>query len=242
MIKFEHIKVMGLDAAIRGMRNPLESWELSDSYNHYTTDHYIIGARDSNLMQRLCIAGSDHRKFMRMIDVTMDITAPLYWWKQFDTYKVGAVANSCSTMHTLHKRPITEDDFSLEHIDNNDVLLFEQEEHGITEFKKFDYSKNSVSDTTIGVTAMGVMQLVIEVLNHFREAFNDHGYKEDWDLMISMLPECFNQKRTVKLNYEVIRRMVLARRDHKLDEWKHFCETMINTLPESMLFTEKEKL
>lgn len=192
MIKFENVKVEGFEAAIRGMRNPLESWEKSDSEFYNTAS--LVGKNDLNLMKALNKAGSDERKFMRFIDVTLDITAPFYWWKQFDTYKVGTVANSCSTMHKIGVREFKLDDFSHEHL---------------------------------SPSSLDTLLKVINQLNYAREMFLKEREKHYWWQMIQLLPTSYNQKRTVKLNYEVLERMYFARRNHKLDEWHTFCDLIL---------------
>lgn len=229
MIKLENTDTYGWEAAIRGMRNPMNSWDKSDS-NLSCADcdgcHWEyalnsdgeddtwcnhsclrIGENDLKLMKNLSKAGNDHGKFLRMINVSVDITAPLYWWKEFDTYKVGTVANSCSTMHKIHAKEFTLDDFSHEHL-----------------------TKGSIEQ---------VLEPIVSVLNNAREAylnyekFNeeapdawDEGItckKDVWWQMIQLLPSSYNQKRTVQLNYQVLKSMYFARRNHKLDEWREFC-------------------
>lgn len=204
MIKIENTDVYGWEAAIRGMRNPMNSWEKSDSeWTHFPewrmiaqTDSelsFVIGKNDLKLMKSLSKAGNDHGKFLRMINVTVDITAPLYWWKEFDTYKVGTVANSCSTMHKIHTKEFTMDDFSHEHLTpwNETVLC----------------------------------NLIVE-LNASRDQYLRTKNKDDWWQMIQLLPSSYNQKRTVQLNYQVLKSMYFARRNHKLDEWHTLCEWM----------------
>lgn len=200
MIKIEQVHVSGWEAAIRGMRNPMNSWAQSDSVNGAG-----IGQKDLDLMKRLAAAGSDHRKFMRYINVTMDITAPLYWWKEYDTYKVGTVANSCSTMHRIHEKEFTIDDFSHEHLFG---------------------------------TAEVVLEHIIITLNLNRDRFNESGHKDkqSWWNMIQLLPSSYNQRRTVQLNYEVLRHIYHARKAHKLDEWRELC-ARIEKLPYSELIT-----
>lgn len=191
MITIEKFEVFNFEGAIRGMRNPLNSWEKSDSiFDQYGFD---CGKNDLALMRKLCRAGSDHRKFLRQIMVSMDITAPLYWWKEFDTYKVGTVANSCSTMHTIHKKEFTLGDFSHEHMTNG---------------------------------TLDVLDCIVEQLNFCRRWFLSDGHKDWWWQMIQLLPTSYNQKRTVALNYEVLLNMYHARRNHRLDEWKAFCEVI----------------
>ena len=233
MIKLEHIEVMGFEHAIRGMRNPMNSWDKSDSTStnlDYTgsserdkrleqifsgTDNYElteIGKNDLTLMKNLVKAGTDHRKFMRMITIYMDITAPLYWWKEFDTYKVGTVANSCSTMHKIADKVFTIDDFSHEH------LL----EDGDIEICLGDWVPKYVLDH------------IVRVLNRQRSRYLETKEKKYWWQMIQLLPSSYNQKRTVMLNYEVLAKMYHARKKHKLDEWVEFCRA-IEKLPYSGL-------
>lgn len=200
MIKLENTLVSGWDASIRGMRNPLNSWAKSDSAVIDGHD-FFVGDNDMKLMQKLSAAGSDHRKFMRFITVTVDITAPLYWWKEFDTYKVGTVANSCSTMHKIHAKEFTLDDFSHEHLTDGNL--------------------NWLSAT-------------INVLNDNRIQFVKTKEKYFWWQMIQLLPSSYNQRRTVMVNYEVLRNMYNARKAHKLDEWHTFC-TWVEVLPHSEL-------
>jgi len=230
MLKIENAEVMGWEAAIRGMRNPKNSWEKSDSvfvedgeyydicgnsgpYNGTVTNvepFFEIGPNDLKLMTTLRNAGTDHRKFMRMITVYLDITAPLYWWKEFDTYKVGTVANSCSTMHKIADKEFTLDDFSHEHLQEDSVAVLES---------------------------------VIHTLNVHREWFNNKVLddpKIDWWQMIQLLPTSYNQKRTVMLNYEVLANIYKSRRHHKLDEWHTLCD-WIESLPYSELITGKEE-
>ena len=214
MLKIENTEVYGWEAAIRGMRNPMNSWEQSDSHlepvehgNHYIGDKYVIGAKDLDLMNRLRKAGTDHRKFMRMITVTADLCGPFYWLKEFDTYKVGTVANSCSTMHKIHAKEFDLEDFSYEHLEQKWLEL-------LTE--------------------------TIDWLNEARRAFLETKAKRYWWQMIQLLPSSYNQRRTVLLNYEVLANIYKSRKNHKLDEWHTFCE-WIESLPYSELITgEKE--
>ena len=225
MLKIENVDVMGWEAAIRGMRNPLNSWENCDSgyvyaykatSEHIVTEDYgdgipfVIGANDQDLMKRLRNAGTDHRKFMRMITVYLDITAPLYWWKEFDTYKVGTVANSCSTMHKIADKEFTLEDFSCEHLNKETRYLFAQ---------------------------------IVNYLNISRDCYNSaikdkdtEWAKDYWWQMIQLLPSSYNQRRTVMLNYEVLANMYKSRKNHKLDEWHVLCD-WIKTLPYSELIT-----
>ena len=190
------------DIIIEGTRNPLNSWDKSDS-GWDTEGNYTIGERDYKLMLKLSRAGSDHAKFRRMIPVLVTLTAPLYWWKEFDTYKVGTTANSCSTMHTIHKKPFTSDDFSDELLQGGSV--------------------DTLND-------------IIDDLNFNRNMFLDTGAREFWDSIIQLLPTSYNQKRTVALNYEVLRNIYFARRNHKLSEWHTLCD-WIRTLPYSEIIT-----
>lgn len=210
MIKFENTEVMGWEHAIRGMRNPMNSWEKSDSgfsvceceqWPHHIKKSLVkLGPADLDLMKRLRNAGTDHRKFMRMITVYVDITAPLYWWKEFDTYKVGTVANSCSTMHKIAAKEFTLEDFSTEH-------LFDR------------YGDPSMNLNYGGKHPIGMMNDLIRTLNHFRHWYLETNDKKYWWQMIQLLPSSYNQKRTVMLNYEVLANMYKSRKNHKLDEW-----------------------
>ena len=200
MIKIENVDVFGFDVAIRGMRNPLNSWNKSDSgweSDKTSVVEFKIGENDLKLMKNLSKAGNDHAKYLRMINVTMDINAPLYWWKEFDTYKVGTVANSCSTMHKIHAKEFTLDDFSHEHLNPFSVA---------------------------------VLNRVIGELNRNREYFLEDKEKKDWWQLIQLLPSSYNQRRTVQLNYQVLKNMYLSRKHHKLDEWVEFCK-WCETLP-----------
>lgn len=215
MIKIDNIETFGWEVAIRGMRNPMNSWDKSDSKRKYVFNYkdnqvyYLldveIGKMDLGLMKKLVTAGTDHSKFMRMIHVQMDITAPLYWWKGFDTYKVGTVANSCSTMHKIHAKEFTLDDFSHEHL--------------------IAASRNSLRWTIKDLNTCRNEYLSEKAVN------NPELQKEFWWQLIQLLPSSYNQLRTVDLNYEVIHNMYFARRNHKLDEWREFCDTMSNDLP-----------
>lgn len=236
MIKIENTEVMGWEAAIRGMRNPMNSWEKSDSnyrlilasrcdtcasYLRNNCDdcddcevyklcnspnYFLVGPNDLDLMTRLSKAGTDHRKFMRMITVYLDITAPLYWWKEFDTYKVGTVANSCSTMHKIADKEFTLEDFSHEHL----------------------------------YAPLQDLRPMIDLLNMYRERYLETKDKNDWWQMIQLLPSSYNQRRTVMLNYEVLANIYKSRKGHKLDEWNSFCD-WIESLPYAELITGKEK-
>ena len=192
MIKIDNTEVYGFEAAIRGMRNPMNSWEKSDSYHE--DDAFVLGENDLALMKSLVKAGSDHSKFMRMINVTMDITAPLYWWKEFDTYKVGTVRNSCSTMHKIHAKEFTLDDFSHEQL----------------------------TDTAIEDCLKVVIRFLNIARDIFIDL--DGKAKPVWWQMIQLLPSSYNQRATVQLNYAVLRNMYKSRKEHKLDEWHALCE------------------
>ena len=230
MIRIENTEIVGWEAAIRGMRNPLNSWAKSDSYWTHIEDsetlqtakfEYFVGDNDLALMRKLRNAGTDHRKFMRMIVVYVDITSSLYFFKEFDTYKIGTVANSCSTMHKIHAKEFTLDDFSHEHL---------------------------IED------AIPILKDVIEALNDCRDVYinyekyiangaiaKDVEKKLAWWQMIQLLPSSYNQKRTVMLNDEVLANMYNSRKDHKLDEWRDLCK-WIETLPYSELITGKDEL
>lgn len=227
MIKFENTFVSGWEAAIRGMRNPMNSWEKSDTvYGTYwgeidghkcvDSSGFSLGPNDLSLMQSLNKAGTDHAKFMRFIDVTVDITAPLYWWKEFDTYKVGTVANSCSTMHKIHAKEFTIDDFSHEHLIDEEMEVSKNGEI-------LQYNLNSKN----------VLMNVVNNLNTARRAFVKTKDKKYWWQMIQLLPTSYNQRRTIKLNYQVIKAMYHARKNHKLDEWSIGFINWVKTLPYS---------
>lgn len=237
MLKIENTEVMGWEHAIRGMRNPKNSWEKSDSGycdaigdkfgDVIKPENYCLGPNDFDLMSRLRNAGTDHRKFMRMITVYLDITAPLYWWKEFDTYKVGTVANSCSTMHKIADKEFTLEDFSHEHLlsmANNDAgdALFLNDANNIR------------------VDGDDLLGLIINVLNYYRERYIKTKDKRYWWQLIQLLPSSYNQRRTVMLNYEVLANIYKSRRNHKLDEWHTFCD-WIESLPYSELITGEKK-
>ena len=226
MIKFENTEVVGWEAAIRGMRNPMNSWERSDT-TFYDGEEYhdicgnsgphnrpddcemIMGANDHDLMMRLAKAGSEHAKYRRMIVVYVDITAPLYWWKEFDTYKVGTVANSCSTMHKIAEKEFTLEDFSCEHLEQ--------------------------------WTKENVLGCVINGLNIYRSRFLETTNKNYWWHMIQLLPSSYNQRRTVMLNYEVLAGIYHQRQGHKLDEWRIGFMKWIESLPYSEIIIGKEE-
>ena len=242
MLKAEYIRVSGLEEAIRGMRNPMNSWDKSDSTDNpcelspgencdecmYVVptesgrnacgltvqdkwsklrDEFYLGPKDLELGKKLAMAGPVHGKFLRMIDVSMDITAPLYWWKEFDTYKVGTVANSCSTMHKIHAKEFTLSDFSTEHL--------------------ISVRSSEADNFGDDVLPMTMMEWEIDLLNKCRELYlaekDGARAKMFWWQLIQLLPSSYNQRRTVKFNYEVVRNMIQNRSTHKLDEWQFFC-------------------
>ena len=246
MLKIENTEVTGWEAAIRGMRNPMSSWEKSDSFFCcspewcYIDDEcnpgcpgygqgFNICEADFDLMTRLRNSGTDHRKFMRMITVYLDITAPLYWWKEFDTYKVGTVANSCSTMHKIAAKEFTLDDFSHEHLDD-----------------EFECVKNHDTDPYDGdfKTSIGILLDTIEGLNWWRNQYlhqkeinaGSERLKWCWWQMIQLLPSSYNQRRTIMLNYEVLANIYKSRKGHRLDEWKTMLD-WIEELPYAELIT-----
>ena len=235
MIMIENEETFGWEHAIWGMRNPKNSWSMIDSKFYddidFDPDDYIdqgmflIGPNDHKLMMRLRNAGTDHRKFMRMITVYLDITAPLYWWKEFDTYKIGTVANSCSTMHKIHSKEFTMDDFSYEH------LLEPKDVHVPN-----DSCCNPNWEGCGIIAPIDILEETINMLNKAREMFLETKDKKYWWQMIQLLPSSYNQKRTVMLNYEVLANIYKSRKDHKLDEWRDFC-SWIETLPYSELIT-----
>ena len=252
MLKIENTEVMGWEAAIRGMRNPMNSWEKSDSNyrpilasrcdtcTSYLLDnwddcdncdvhklcnspnYFLVGPNDFNLMKRLRNSGTDHRKFMRMIAVYVDITAPFYWWKEYDTYKVGTVANSCSTMHKIADKEFTLEDFSCEHLG---VTVPAELNDGVEVFQNLwiESLKRTIEDLNI---ARGF---------YIREQ-NADLKKKYWWQMIQLLPSSYNQRRTIMLNYEVLANIYKSRRNHKLDEWHTLCD-WIKGLPYSELIT-----
>ena len=258
MLKIEKTEVVGWEAAIRGMRNPMNSWEQSDSdyrpilckrcdncmsyqlekwddcaqceVEQQTKAHdgFMIGPNDYGLMKRLCAAGTDHRKFMRMIEVYVDITAPLYWWKEYDTYKVGTVANSCSTMHKIADKEFTLDDFSYEHLNCEPYHRHWIESAAVDE--------DITSPHKVWMTPLDILRCTIEMLNVYRESYLETKDKQDWLQMIQLLPTSYNQKRTIMLSYEVLANIYKSRRNHKLDEWHTLCD-WIEGLPYSEMIT-----
>ena len=277
MLKIEKTEVVGWEAAIRGMRNPLNSWEQSDSdyrpilcercdncmsyqlekwddcgqceVEQQTKAHdgFMIGPNDHGLMKKLCAAGTDHRKFMRMLIVYLDITAPLYWWKEFKTYRAGRKfgddepdiidegyleydieMNSCSTMHKIADKKFTLDDFSYEHLNC--------EPYHRDWIESATVDEDITSPHKVWMTPLDILRCTIEMLNTYRESYLETKDKQDWWQMIQLLPSSYNQKRTVMLNYEVLANMYKSRRHHKLDEWHTFCD-WIEGLPYSELIT-----
>ena len=252
MLKISNFEVMGWEHAIRGMRNPMNSWEKSDSYilNCYgncdecvdidcqnqsdMNGGFVLGLNDLNLMKRLRNAGTDHRKFMRMITVYLDITAPLYWWKEFDTYKVGTVANSCSTMHKIAEKEFTLEDFSHEHLMGTQE--YEESSCWEDDFPEFEEKDGEL----LFWTPIDILRHTIGGLNFYRQRYLDTKDKKYWWQMIQLLPSSYNQKRTVMLNYEVLANIHKSRRNHKLDEWHTFCD-WIEELPYSEVITGYEE-
>ena len=261
MLKIENTEVLGWEAAIRGLRNPMNSWDKSDTIFNiqfnaeidvkpygYTLNseekevdnpcyEYEIGPNDHKLMMNLAKAGSTDAKYRRMINVTTDVTAPLYWWKEYDTYKVGTVANSCSTMHKIQAKEFTMDDFSCEHLihfpyDGSAIDLEEQD-------TKDQYCSLHVIGTDAVFSPEGALELIINMLNRARYLFLQTKDKRYWWQMIQLLPSSYNQRRTIQLNYEVLAAIYPKRKDHKLDEWHVFCD-WIENLPYSEIITLKE--
>ena len=208
MIKVENIETFGLYGAMRGMRNPLNSWEKADTtvYQGHDKEFVNIGVNDLNLATRLIKAGTEHRKFLRMIHVQMDVTAPLYWWKEADTYKVGTTANSCSTMHKIAAKEFTLDDFSHDHLFNDAVV----------------YN---------GYVSTSVLECVIGALNEFRNLYLETKDKRYWWQMIQLLPSSYNQRRTWDMSMETLLSILHQRKNHKLDEWNEFRDICLEQVP-----------
>lgn len=229
MIRIENVDVFGWESAIRGMRNPMNSWDKSDSRfcvcsKSDKTSCTEIGNNDLKLMQSLVKAGTDHSKFMRMINVSCDITAPRYWWTEYDTYKVGTVRNSCSTMHKIADKEFEPSDFSREHLTTLD-------------FQHYDIlDTEEVERIEFQTASTEILRLIIQCLNNYRKLYLATKNKKYWWQMIQILPQSYNQRATVQLNYAVLRKMYHARKNHKLDEWVEFCK-WIETLPYSELIT-----
>lgn len=242
MIKLENVVLASpeqMEFIIEGMRNPMNSWGNSDSScgkvtrktNVQWSDDYFIGTNDANLMRRLSNAGTEHRKYMRMMPVYVRITAPLYWWKEFDTYKVGTVANSCSTMHKIAEKEFTLEDFSTEHLKNNPF-----DRNWITSAMVDEDDK---SPHKVWATPLDIFRYTIEMLNLYRAEYLETKSKDDWWQLIQLLPSSYNQTRNVMLNYEVLANIYKQRKNHKLDEWREVCK-WIESLPYSELITGKE--
>ena len=249
MLKIENFEVLGWEHAIRGMRNPMNSWEKSDSnffddseghvcnicQGHGSMSLIEIGQNDLDLMKRLRNAGTDHRKFMRMITVYADITAPFYWWKEYSTYKVGTVANSCSTMHKIAAKEFGPNDFSYEHID--DIWGYEPEVRDMAPTIEFETRTDTITNYILGPD--DILNLTIKMLNRCRDLYLQTKEKTYWWQMIQLLPTSYNQKRTVMMNYEVLANIYKSRKNHRLDEWHTFCD-WVSELPYSELITGKE--
>lgn len=241
MIKIENVETFGWEAAIRGMRNPKNSWAKSDSHKCPCADwdgdcpmvmndnepakgcdpdkyRFCVGENDFHLMQVLANSGPDDGKFLRMIHVQLDVTAPLYWWKEADQYKVGTVTDSCSTMHKIHAKEFELDDFSHEHIINSVGM--------------------GAQEIEVRISPMQALLTTIECMNSYRKLYLETKDKKYWWQMIQLLPSSYNQRRTWDLNYAVLRNIYHARRNHKLDEWRELC-AWIETLPYSELITGK---
>ena len=219
MIKIENIDVYGWETAIRGARNPMNSWDRMDTC--YNNGEFEIGENDYKLLKNLTIAGPEHRKWNRMVTATMDITAPLYWWKEYDTYKVGTVANSCSTMHKIQAKEFTLDDFSHDH-------LYEEKNGWIEDKNGYKWC-----------CAPTCLETTVNTLNAYRYQYNKTKDKKYWWQMIQLLPTSYNQKRTVHLNYEVLGTIYHQRRHHKLSEWVDFCKIVKEELPYSEFITRE---
>lgn len=246
MIKIENVGLASpeqMEFIIEGMRNPMNSWEKSDSGEcnpidrcYYSCnnvgcepeDHFHLGENDHSLMQRLSDAGTEHRKYMRMMPVYVKITAPLYWWKEFDTYKVGTVANSCSTMHKIAEKEFTLEDFSCEHLND--------EPHHRDWIESATVDEDITSSHKVWMTPLDILRCTIEMLNAYRKSYLETKNKQDWWQMIQLLPSSYNQTRNVMLNYEVLANIYRQRKNHKLDEWREFCK-WIEMLPCSEIIT-----
>ena len=233
-IKIENVEIFGFESAIRGMRNPMNSWDKKDSsYILDSTDSglvaiYDFGPNDLSLAKKLCKAGPEHRKFLRMIHVQMDVTAPLYWWKEFDTYKVSTVANSCSTMHKIHSKEFGFEDFSCEHLIGFEFPS-DVDENNIYEY----LDKEAPCYIIIGTdkddqpfSPLGMLRTTIQMLNRCRDLYLETKDKRYWWQMIQLLPSSYNQKRTLDFNYETAMTIIRQRTGHKLDEWHTFVDTL----------------
>ena len=271
-IKIENTQVFGWEGTIRGARNPMNSWEKSDSLWFDGEEYYDIcgnsgptpkesngtgldvGYSDHKLLMNLCKGGTEEAKWRRMIHVQMDVTAPLYWWKEFETYKVGTVSNSCSTMHKIHAKEFTLDDFSCEHLlDQEDlkdpsggipmteVVIYDagREDYGYVEDDP-RYEDEYYGDPGILTWPKQILKITIAGLNFYREKFLETKDKKYWWQMIQLLPSSYNQRRTIDLNYEVLASQYRQRKEHKLDEWRQYCD-WIKTLPYSEFITVEQK-
>ena len=254
MITIENCEVIGWEHAIRGMRNPMNSWEKSDSIFCKRTDcsecvskddckketlDYDIGINDHELMTKLAKAGSVHAKYRRMITVYVDITAPLYFWKEFDTYKVGTVANSCSTMHKIADKEFTIDDFTIDDFSIDHLMLdrIVYSDSHLADCKNYEeLMREGYHDEDFLTSSLGVLGITIDALNRYRKLYLQTKDKQYWWQMIQLLPSSYNQKRTIMLNYEVLANIYEYRRNHKLDEWYYLCN-WIESLPYSEIIT-----
>jgi hypothetical protein len=267
-IKIEHTQVFGWEGAIRGARNPMNSWAKSDSVFKHGDDYWgidgkyteeqrnlvcnaiakgqlddscVIGPNDYKLLMNLCKGGSEEAKWRRMIHVQTNVTAPLYWWKEFETYKVGTVSNSCSTMHKIHSKEFTLEDFSCEHLISDDIKCYENDECFI-----YPFTDCPDGDGEMETYPLYMLKATIKMLNKARECFLNNKDKNSrlakcyWWQMIQLLPSSYNQRRTIDLNYEVLATQYRQRKEHKLDEWREYCE-WIKTLPYSEFITMKEE-
>lgn len=239
MIKIENVvgpSPEQMQFIVNGMRNPLNSWKYSDStfgespVSEGRRDIFNIGEKDKTLMTSLAAAGSEHRKFMRMMPIGFDILAPLYFWKEFDTYKVGTTANSCSTMHRIHSKEFTIEDFSHEHLDGETRQLFIDG----------NLPKGDGTFGTYNCSAYDFLNITCDVLNHYRKLYLTTKEKKYWWQLIQLLPSSYNQKRSVMMNYETLRTIYHQRRFHKLDEWVTFCKE-VEKVPYSFLIKEEEQ-
>lgn len=256
MLKIENVEIHGWEPAVRGMRNPKNSWAKSDSgpgcrseqegtfFCHECTSgcwnpSYVLGENDLHLAETLASAGADHRKFLRMIGVYLDVTAPLYWWKEYDTYKVGTVTNSCSTMHKIAEKEFTMEDFSCEHL--VDIWDYAPEDRlSKAPTIQVSFRTEQALPDNYFVGPKNILEMTLSMLNRCRELYQRTNDKTYWWQMIQLLPSSYNQRRTLMLNYEVLANIYPARRHHKLDEWHTFCD-WIESLPSSELIIEKEK-
>lgn len=259
MIKLENVMLASpeqMEFIIQGMRNPMNSWDKSDSGVCLKTlpchschenrnnckknidSGFVLGQNDHDLMQRLSNSGTEHRKYMRMMPVYARITAPLYWWKEFDTYKVGTVANSCSTMHKIAEKEFTLDDFSCEHLFDETYLPPYDERVDIEHCKPL--AAIDVNGQLCYYTPKTFIKMTCDILNHFRDLYLKTKDKKYWWQMIQLLPSSYNQTRNVMMNYEVLANIYESRKDHKLDEWRKFCK-WIEELPYSELITGNEE-